>query len=478
MLKKKYSLSVVIFLVLSCIGIAVFAAWNGKRNHLRRVTFQETHLTPSPKIINFNKEKATKIAINPNVDQIFYNGHVSFFKWVEKSFNKYKGAETQLTLKLKSETSLPDSIDQYLNHKEAYYLKYEGNTITIVGRDSLGILNGLTTLKKHIEAQDGKLTEGYIIDWPDQNIRAFHFSANGISEETAMKLLKKAREYQYNTLVVKMTNGVNFDASIIPVRKNAWSEDFLQRFSRVAHEFGMNLIPEVKLLSHQETNFFMNWRHKKHAHLMYNPFTYNPSNPNTKEIVKNYLDKIIQTMHPEIIHIGHDEVRGIYELPPKNKRSRNIPNPLPAHLFKDHILFVHNYLTSKGVKVWMWGDMFLNQNSDAYSGMFRWSLHGNQAYAQLIDEIPKDIVICDWHYWDNQKEFPSVDFFTEHGFKVVGATWRKTNTIKNFSKYVYKRRNKKAIGMMATTWWTIRRGEKEIVDKTVKESSEYFWNAQ
>lgn len=37
---------------------------------------------------------------------------------------------------------------------------------------------------------------------------------------------------------------------------------------------------------------------------------------------------------------------------------------------------------------------------------------------------------CDWHYWDNRSEFPTVMEFAKNGHKVLGATWKDEKTIK------------------------------------------------
>ena len=41
-----------------------------------------------------------------------------------------------------------------------------------------------------------------------------------------------------------------------------------------------------------------------------------------------------------------------------------------------------------------------------------------------IRMVPKDIVICDWHY---ENVLPSVTYFALEGFPVVASPWRKPN---------------------------------------------------
>jgi len=48
-------------------------------------------------------------------------------------------------------------------------------------------------------------------------------------------------------------------------------------------------------------------------------------------------------------------------------------------------------------------------------------------YGQVLRrKIPKDIVICDWHYniRGKQTDFPTLAAFKSDGFRVLGTTWR------------------------------------------------------
>ena len=47
--------------------------------------------------------------------------------------------------------------------------------------------------------------------------------------------------------------------------------------------------------------------------------------------------------------------------------------------------------------------------------------------AAAIDAIPKDIIICDWHY-SEQPAYPSIDLFLEKGFRVWPASWKNRQT--------------------------------------------------
>jgi hypothetical protein len=54
----------------------------------------------------------------------------------------------------------------------------------------------------------------------------------------------------------------------------------------------------------------------------------------------------------------------------------------------------------------MWGDRLLDDREMGY-GEWEASRNGTAA---AVDRIPKDVVICDWHY-EAREHYPSVAFF-------------------------------------------------------------------
>jgi hypothetical protein len=95
----------------------------------------------------------------------------------------------------------------------------------------------------------------------------------------------------------------------------------------------------------------------------------------------------------------------------------------------------------------------------------------------LRNQIPKDVVICDWHYFDQAlQSFPSADAFIQTGHDILGATWNVEKTTKSFSQYL-ARRSKATRGMIATTWYFTQRKDWDTVNRIIKISGESFWNA-
>jgi hypothetical protein len=75
---------------------------------------------------------------------------------------------------------------------------------------------------------------------------------------------------------------------------------------------------------------------------------------------------------------------------------------------------------------------------------------------RAIDMIPKDIVICDWHY---ERPDQTPVYFAMKGFRVITCTGRKPETsvmqaedMARFRKNTTKEMNPLYYGMMQTVW--------------------------
>jgi hypothetical protein len=71
-----------------------------------------------------------------------------------------------------------------------------------------------------------------------------------------------------------------------------------------------------------------------------------------------------------------------------------------------------------------------------------------------IDLIPKDIIICDWHY-GRRDSYESTPMFLQRGFRVWPASWRKPDAAKALIDYSRTFNNPKMVGHLNTTWGAV-----------------------
>ncbi len=300
-------------------------------------------------------------------------------------------------------------------------------------------------------------------------IRALHLVTRAVSPADVMKLVDIASKEKFNTIILGIAWRGSTKLKSMPWvdGSKAWSSKDLLAVVQYIREKNMQVVPELKLLSHANVLFQKNF-----PNLMYNSKTYDPRKPEVYQKVFPIIDEVIALLHPQAIHIGHDEVVGWSKRHYVKGLLKSDERQLPANLFLKSVVYIHEHLHSKGVETWMWGDMLISQGefpSMRKSG----ALHDlNESYgATLRKKIPRDILICDWHYNDKQRDFPTVSAFKNDGFRVLGATWKKEKTIQNFSYYAA---HHGAEGMIATTWFHVQRKEWDIVNNIIKVSGKTF----
>jgi hypothetical protein len=297
--------------------------------------------------------------------------------------------------------------------------------------------------------------------------RIVHIVLRGPPLQAARAMVDTAKASGYNAIQFMLTDGVMLDNAPWAPNKSAWSKAQLLDWVAYARSRGLEVIPEVKLLTHQE-KFFQ----AREPDLLFNAVTYDPRKEVVYQKVFPLLNEIIDSIRPIAIHIGHDEVVGWNKTHAKKMLNPG-ETPLPANLYLQDVLRIHAFLKSKGVATWMWGDMLFKP--EEFPSMLARHLHGGlPGYGKpLRDQLPRDIVICDWHYFDQQKDFPTLSILQSEGFKVIGATWKNEKATRNFARYALSNR---AHGMMATTWYNFHAKDADLVNWIVRSSGAIFSN--
>ena len=290
-------------------------------------------------------------------------------------------------------------------------------------------------------------------------VRAFHFVLRRITTERAEWLLGELQQARFNTVQVVVTDGIRLESAPWRPLDDAWSAAEFAAFARSARSKGLTLVPELKLLTHQEKFFQGN-----HPALMFNRATYDPANPGTYDAVFAVIDEVLELVDPPALHIGHDEVAGHGQT--SRDRWLQPGEPLlPAELFLDDVRRIHRYLAERGVETWMWADMLIAPGE--FPAMLPRHLHGTpEGYGSALRrQLPRDITLCDWHYADRQPDFPSLSALERDGFRVIGAVWKRAATVENFTRYAAAHG---AAGMMMTSWWHVQRQDWDTVQGLIR----------
>lgn len=139
------------------------------------------------------------------------------------------------------------------------------------------------------------------------------------------------------------------------------------------------------------------------------------SEPAVYPVVNALMDEVIDAFGSEYFHVGMDEVFLIGD-----KDCPRCKGAEKAALFAGAVNTLHQHLVEKrGLQMLMWGDRLIDGRAMKHGS---WEGSANDTFG-AIDLIPKDIIICDWHY-EVRESYPSVPMFMEKGFRVWPSTWR------------------------------------------------------
>lgn len=309
-------------------------------------------------------------------------------------------------------------------------------------------------------------------------IRAFHIPLSGARDKAYIMALIDKLDGKFNTLVIQVNNKVLYESypeiassegeSMLEIRPGPapMSKKDLREIVEYARKKGIDVIPEVKFLTHQEK-----FLRRRHPELMYNEVTYDPRNPKVYKLAFSVIDELIEVIKPRYFHIGHDEMREF------SRRKADADSNIPSYKeFADDANTLAAYLKKKGVIPMMWGDMLLDPV--AFRGvsekMFK-SMHGGlQDYHKAIDLLDRDIIIVDWHYGGGDTVFPTADYFLSKGFKVVGSTFKDGPTTASFAAYLCSGKKPGVAGMMATSWQHFIFRETPVIDSIIDVSARAY----
>ncbi len=286
--------------------------------------------------------------------------------------------------------------------------------------------------------------------------RAVHIMA---PNPDGLPLLKRAIEEQIaplgiNVLVFEVNYKFTYRSDPDLRMEPALSYEEARSLAELCRKLKIRLIPEFNCLGHQswnKTTFPLLVKYREFDETpnipLDNPGIYCrswcPSHPKVNEVVFALMDELIEAFQADAFHVGMDEVFLIASDQCPRCRGKD-----PAELFAKAVNDYHEHLVKKrGVEMLMWGDRLLDDKEMSYG---KWEASQNET-APAIDKIPKDIIVCDWHYGLRQ-EYPSIPYFQRKGFRVVSASWKDEQAASAFLNYSRKVATEKWLGHMCTTW--------------------------
>lgn len=234
-----------------------------------------------------------------------------------------------------------------------------------------------------------------------------------------------------NTLILRVDYAYEYESHPELRDSIALSKSDVKKLVEAAKKNGIEIIPQINLLGHQS------WAGKTHSLLrVYPEFdetpwvkmpekyqwpnedglyckSYCPLHPGVHKVVFALVDEICTAFESTAFHAGMDEVFYIGEA-----KCPRCSGHDKAELFANEVRKIRDHLAYNNRRLWIWGDRLIDGKQ---TGMGIWEASMNNTH-RAIDMIPKDVMICDWHY---ERPDKTAVYFAMKGFDVVTCPWRR-----------------------------------------------------
>ncbi len=401
-------------------------------------------IVPTPQILKINNQsftlkKSIKIGISENVqDSSRYTAEI-----IGNTLKKYLGINSKIVRSSKVDIYLLKTTlkgNDNLKSDEAYTLEISGNGIVISGNTSKGIFYGAMSLIQLLEkATNNSLPGLKINDWPDLKMRGISddISRGQVSTlDNFKRIIRFIARYKMNTYMPYMEDMFKFKKyPDIGKNRGALTKEEVKELVAYADKYFVQIIPIFQTLGHYE-NILTQDEFEKYAEFP-GAASLNVSNDSTYIFLENMLKEVFAAFPSVYFHMGADESYDV-----GLGASKHLVDKYGiAKVHADHYKKVYEICKKYGKKVMMYGDILLK-------------------HPEILDQIPKDITIVDWHYRPDE-DYESVKKIRGDGFNVIvsPSVWNfvnpfpnEENAILNIRQFTKSGIENGASGMINSNW--------------------------
>jgi len=295
---------------------------------------------------------------------------------------------------------------------------------------------------------------------PVPPVRGLHLMAPGTEEvPLAVRFIKEALPKEgVNVLVLEFDYHYRFSRRPEVAEPDSLSAEDVKALAAACKDAGVKLIPEMNLLGHQSWAKLTGGLLRAHPEFDETPGkypgnegiycrSYCPLHPHVHDVVFDLIDELADAAGADAFHVGMDEVFLLGEDACERCKGKD-----KAELFAQEATALHDHLAQSKRTMWMWGDRLLD---GVTTGIGQWEASFNGTH-RAIAKLPKDIVICDWHY---EQPLPTAEYFAMEGFPVLACPWRRADvavaqldTIRRVRSHATEAIANRMQGVLQTTW--------------------------
>ena len=314
----------------------------------------------------------------------------------------------------------------------------------------------------HTESADSKVAQAGTTKSHRQKeavLRGVHVMLGSDSQAAALQEeMPKLAALGVNALILETDYSFEFKSHPELSSPGCVTQARAHELAAEARRLGMRLIPQINCLGHQSWSKRTLSLLTKYPEFDETPGQYPnntniycrswcPQNPDVNKVVFALVDEEVNAFETSAFHVGMDEVFLI-----ASEHCPRCKGGDPAKLFAKAVNDLHHHIVKERKwEMYMWADRLLDDKKMGY-GEWESSRNGT---AGAVDLIPKDIVLCDWHY-ELRTNYPSVPFLVGKGFRVWPAGWKALPATQAFSKFSRQQHSKRVVGYLCTTWGAVR----------------------
>jgi N-acetyl-beta-hexosaminidase len=253
-----------------------------------------------------------------------------------------------------------------------------------------------------------------------------------------------------NTMILMVQYNYQYESYPALRGNSALSKADVKKIVEACKKNNIKIIPQINLLGHQgNTNpnrLLTVYPQFEEARVGDQYKSYCPLHPDLHKVIFALIDEITDVFETNAFHAGMDEVFYIGE--DKCPRCKGKDR---SALFAGEVKTVRDHLKASGKEMWIWGDRLIDGKA---TGLGYWESSHNDTY-RAVDMIPKDVVICDWHY---NRTAQTDQYFAKKGLKVVTCPWKNPQVTVAQLDDIIKARNQNPVmknnlqGMIHTVW--------------------------
>ncbi len=294
-----------------------------------------------------------------------------------------------------------------------------------------------------------------------------------------------------NLLILRIDYRYQYKSHPELVGNNPYSESDVKKLVKVCQENDIRLIPQINLFGHQSWHGTVGKLLEVYPEFDETPDiklpadgeyewpnpdglyckSYCPLHPDVHDVVFDMVDEICDAFESDAFHAGLDEVFYI-----GHENCKRCYGHDKAELFAGEVTKIRNHLSHTDRELWIWGDRLIDGKE---TGIGLWEGSYNNTH-RAIDMIPKDVVICDWHY---ERPDPTAVLFAAKGLPVLTCPYRSAEIaieqeklMRNLIAGATRDMKPKYMGMLQTCWGSAEgfmrsykgTGNQERVDKSAE----------